>query len=313
MSKIDEVYVGKNLIYSNFNNELLIKTIPFDSFTINWNGNQEDVVADSDGYYQKFFDETLTDCSNFFMKNGNFTGNNITHILKFPNTREVKSMKRMFGGLSSSSMAKIEYINLEDFNTSKCEDMSEMFYGCDKLTELDISKFNAEKCTNLEYMFCQCLKLSNLDFSNFYPAEKLTSVQHMFDFCNNMTEIDLSTFKRNNSATIYWFDNMINYCSKLEKLNIKNFNFSIAHGYTKAEWYVSSRNFTEITGPIYNFAIEFSAPLSPLTKDSAMVLINGAISTDRNYKMTFSSYTFNLLEEHEIATATEKGWTIIGS
>ena len=126
--------------------------------------------------------------------------------LKYLNTANVKYMSDMFWGCQ-----KLSSLDLSKFNTEKVTDMSGMFYGCQKLSSLDLSKFNTEKVTDMRGMFYNCSTLTSLDLSNF-NTEKVKSMMGMFFSCSALTSLDLSNF---NTANVMEMGNMFNACSAL--------------------------------------------------------------------------------------------------
>ena len=67
---------------------------------------------------------------------------------------------------------------------------------------------------------------------------------------------------------------------------------------------------TTITGPITGISVNIDLGSSPLTHDSAMVLMNGLNTVTGTKTITFKSTTYGTLTEAEIAAATAKGWTV---
>ena len=135
--------------------------------------------------------------------------------LKYLNTANVKYMSDMFWGCQ-----KLSSLDLSKFNTEKVTDMSGMFYGCQKLSSLDLSKFNTEKVTNMSSMFEDCLELSSLDLSNFNTKE-VKHMNSMFRGCSALTSLDLSNF---NTEKVESMGNMFEGCSALTSLDLSNFN-----------------------------------------------------------------------------------------
>lgn len=61
-----------------------------------------------------------------------------------------------------------------------------------------------------------------------------------------------------------------------------------------------------ITGIKYNIAFSNS----PLTRDSALVILDGLDSSSSNHNVIFKASTYNLLTDDDIAIATNKGWSV---
>ena len=62
--------------------------------------------------------------------------------------------------------------------------MSEMFYGCSSLKELNISNFNTNNVTDMGFMFSVCSSLKELNLSNF-NTNNVTDMRFMFDGCSD--------------------------------------------------------------------------------------------------------------------------------
>ena len=101
--------------------------------------------------------------------------------------------------------------DLKYLNTANVKYMSDMFWGCQKLSSLDLSKFNTEKVTDMRGMFYNCSTLTSLDLSNF-NTEKVESMMGMFFSCSALTSLDLSNF---NTKKVRYMNSMFNACSAL--------------------------------------------------------------------------------------------------
>ena len=126
--------------------------------------------------------------------------------LKYLNTANVKYMSDMFWGCQ-----KLSSLDLSKFNTEKVTDMRGMFYGCQKLTSLDLSNFNTANVMEMGNMFYNCSTLTSLDLSNF-NTEKVESMMGMFFSCSALTSLDLSNF---NTKKVRYMNSMFNACSAL--------------------------------------------------------------------------------------------------
>ena len=137
-------------------------------------------------------------------------------------------------------------VNLTNLNTSQVTNMSNMFYGCQKLTELDVSHLNmsnvtdmcrmfyqsgftslnvsnsnTSKVTNMSNMFAECSNLTTLDVSHLNTSN-VTSMEHMFAECPNLTTLDVSGFDTSNVKNMYG----VFYWSGFTSLDVSNFNTS---------------------------------------------------------------------------------------
>ena len=139
------------------------------------------------------------------------------------NTSNVTNMTNMFYGCAS-----LKNINLSSFNTEKVTNMGDMFSKCSSLTSLDLSSFNTANVTGMSSMFDGCSSLTSLDLSNFNTA-KVTSMYGVFYECSSLTSLDLSSF---NTANVTKFGSlggessggMFRGCSSLTRLDLSGFN-----------------------------------------------------------------------------------------
>ena len=131
------------------------------------------------------------------------------------NTSEVTDMSYMFRACD-----RVTSLDLSSFNTGKVTTMKGMFEGCFALTTIDLSSFNTENVTDMSEMFYNCQVLTSLDLSNF-NTEKVTDMSQMFYNCLALTSLDLSNFNTENVTSMY---NMFNSCEVLSNLNVNSFN-----------------------------------------------------------------------------------------
>ena len=128
------------------------------------------------------------------------------------------SMSEWFCGLKM--LTSIE--GLENLDTSKVTDMSNMFSGCSSLTTLDLSNFDTSEVTKMRSMFWNCSSLTSLDLSNFYTP-KLHTMWGMFYGCSSLITLDLSNFDTSKVTNMM---DMFFCCSSLTTLDLSNFDTS---------------------------------------------------------------------------------------
>ena len=106
------------------------------------------------------------------------------NLLNF-DTSNVKEMMCVFSGC-----IKLEKINF-NFNTSKVNNMRNMFFECKSLKEIDVSNFDTSNVKNFSEMFYRCISLDNLNLRNFTFKYTFKSYEYdrkygnMFGCCNN--------------------------------------------------------------------------------------------------------------------------------
>ena len=114
----------------------------------------------------------------------------------------------------------LEYINLNNIDTSKCKSFEYMFSNCNYLKSLDVSKFNTSQVTNMSNMFISCGSLTSLDVSNFNTSQ-VTNMYQMFNSCTLLTSLDVSNF---NTSQVTNMSSMFSNCESLTSLDLSNFD-----------------------------------------------------------------------------------------
>ena len=132
-------------------------------------------------------------------------------------TSNVTNMSQMF-----YLCEKLTNLDISNFDTSKVTDMSSMFSNCDSLTRLDVSKFDTSEVTNMSSMFSYCRGLTSLDVSNF-DTSQVTDMSNMFYECNRLTSPDVSNF---DTSKVTNMSDMFGGCRSLTRLDVSNFDTS---------------------------------------------------------------------------------------
>ena len=107
---------------------------------------------------------------------------------------------------------------LENLNTEEVTSMSEMFFGCASLTDIDLQHLNTAKVTDMSSMFAECAGLSSLNLTTF-NTENVTNMSGMFGACASLTTLDLQNF---NTANVADMRQMFTDCSNLTTINCTN-------------------------------------------------------------------------------------------
>ena len=115
-------------------------------------------------------------------------------------------------------------LDLSNFDSSKVNDMSNMFRNCIKLKEIKcVNKINTNKVVNMSSMFCSCKKLKYIDLSN-YDTSNVSDMSRMFYECIKLKEIKginiIKTSKVNNMFGMFC------NCEEIEYLDLFNFDTS---------------------------------------------------------------------------------------
>ncbi len=142
--------------------------------------------------------------------------------LEYVDTSQVTSMTQMFFGCSS-----LAELDVRNFDTSNVTAMMNMFLNCSSLTELDVRNFDTSNVTNMYGMFEACSGLTELDVRNF-DTSNVTNIGNMFSGCSGLTELDVSSFNTSNATKM---PSMFLNCSSLTKLDLRNADFTKVTSY----------------------------------------------------------------------------------
>ena len=151
------------------------------------------------------YNEIAPAWTGFYISSDNDVVTKVVFDVSFKNFRPTTT-KRWFFYLHLISIEGIE-----NLNTSEVTDMSGMFHGCSRLTELNVSNFNTSAVTDMSDMFFGCSGLTELNLSNFNTSA-VTNMSNMFGICSGLKELNVSNF---NTSAVTNMSYMFSYCSKL--------------------------------------------------------------------------------------------------
>lgn len=292
------------------------------------------------GTEQEGYSERVLYTDAVLSKNGWYTASNKAQITKAVIEEVISptSCVRFFDGMSG--MTTIE--NIENLKMDNATDMTAMFQGCNALTSIgDISNWNVGNVTSMRFMFSNCYALTSIgdlskwDVSNVtdmaamfnsndpskplilksigdisrWDISNVTNMKYMFRGCTSLDKLNLSSWNTNKVTTMYEAFSNFNAWNKYTDFSIPKINIppipkdcNVDHAFS----FDYSLTTIESSGKISK-SLNFQ--WSPLTHDSAMVLIN-ALDSENVGTLTLSAATKETLTEEEIAIATSKGWTI---
>jgi surface protein len=110
------------------------------------------------------WDNSLTDTSYMF----SYCYSLISIDLSNFDTSKVNNMKDMF-----FDSYLLTSLNLSSFDTSNVKDMKRMFYNCSSLISLDLSNFDTSNVNDMSYMFYGCANLQYINFESYNELENL--------------------------------------------------------------------------------------------------------------------------------------------
>ena len=88
-------------------------------------------------------------------------------------------------------------LDVSKWNTSKVENMSEMFDSCESLTSLDLSGWDTSNVTNMSYMFYDCKNLEylNLNWWDFRWLGSSLQMRNVLKLTSKLTKLDMENTK----------------------------------------------------------------------------------------------------------------------
>ena len=138
----------------------------------------------------------------------------IKKIVIDPGVIAPENCNRLFADKGES---EIDGIN--NLDTSHVTNMSEMFFCCPNLKNLDLSNWDTSHVTDMNNMFNSCCNLVSLNLKN-WDTSNVTNMGGMFSSCGSLTSLDLSSFKTE-KVTSMW--GMFLEDPKLKKLDLSSF------------------------------------------------------------------------------------------
>lgn len=109
-------------------------------------------------------------------------------------------------------------ISLRGIDTSKATDTSEMFSGCNALTDLDTSTLNTSNAKNMDCMFYNCKSLTTLDISTFNTSN-VTDMRNMFYGCESLRELNIDNLDTSNVTNM---NSMFYNCKSIKTLDLSD-------------------------------------------------------------------------------------------
>ena len=171
-----------------------------------------------------FDTSSVTNMQGMFEVNNLATRRPVTHTIRLGNidTSKVEDMSNMFHQYYVGT--ELNNIDLENLDTGSVKNMEAMFENCTAFTKLDISTFDTGKVENMRRMFGGCSNVESINLSGL----DLSSVQNMAAFCSGdkkLKNIDFTGVKWAEEGgesqltnLSYMFDN----CISLETIDFNN-------------------------------------------------------------------------------------------
>ena len=66
-----------------------------------------------------------------------------------------------------------------------------MFSGCENLKKINVSQFKTQKCENISYMFDQCYSIESIDMLN-WDMKNIKKIDGLFEECIKLKSIKMN-------------------------------------------------------------------------------------------------------------------------
>jgi surface protein len=120
------------------------------------------------------------------------------------------NMKNMF-----KSCFSLEYVYLEDWDTSNTENFWGMFINCYNLKTLEgLENWDLDSARTMESMFESCISLEDVSFLSDWDMSNVENIFDMFRDCYSLNDVSCLNWRFNNLKK---GDNLFINCNKLEK------------------------------------------------------------------------------------------------
>ena len=104
--------------------------------------------------------------------------------------------------------------------------MTEMFYNCYELEELDVSSFDTSSVIYMQGVFSYCTSLKRLDLRNLNTSS-MVNMAYLFEGCTALESVD---FGKSSTSNLVIMDGMFNGCMSLKSLDLSSFDtYNVTH------------------------------------------------------------------------------------
>ena len=131
--------------------------------------------------------------------------------LAFLNTQDVTTMSNMFYGCKS-----LKEINLNGLYTENLVNMANMFHGCTSLTSIDLNSLYTGKVKNMSSLFYGCTELKSVRLDSI-DTYFLSDMSYMFSGCTGLDSLDLDSL---NTMNVKDMSYMFNECTQLRSIKL---------------------------------------------------------------------------------------------
>ena len=146
------------------------------------------------------------------------TDNAQDYLVYSPNPVVMENALFGYGGIFGS-YSKLIAVDLMNTDFSKVTSLSNLFYYCTSLTEVDLTPLSGmTQVTTLSGLFYKCSSLTEIDLTPLSGMTQVTTLSYMFKGCSSLTEIDLTPLSGMTRVTN--LSDMFYNCSSLAEIDL---------------------------------------------------------------------------------------------
>lgn len=134
------------------------------------------------------------------------------------NTSKIENLTNMFYYCKA-----LTSLDLSNWNTSSVTRVQNMFWGCSSLTSLNLTGWDTTNITTATGMFCYCEKLSKIEGISDFTTIHVTSLEDMFGSCKALTTLDIGNWQVSNVTSL---NGTFHFCQKLTSLDVNSWDTS---------------------------------------------------------------------------------------
>lgn len=179
------------------------------------------------------------------------------------------------------------------------------------VTSVEFGGFDGVKFDNMQGFAYMCEDLQTADISGVGSCE-VVDFGLAFAYCSSLRTVKMRRFRFGEMATMEYAFNadrsVMGSISKLTSIDFAGTDFSNVASFSDCFYHCAA--LTTIIGTVTGIRENIDFTNSPLTAQSAKVIINGLAQVSSKKVLRLNNTTYNALSSADKAIATSKGWTV---
>jgi surface protein len=178
--------------------------------------------------------------------------------------------------------------------------MSNLFYNCTLITELDLSNFDTSNVTTMSGMFNGCQSLTSLDVNHFV-TDNVENMSSMFTGCS----CDI-VFTNKNTSKVKSVFAMFNIFSG-QSIDLSG--MTIRNSTNNDSFITVAQHLVDLIPP-EDICVDIHITADSLSVESLMRIINNLAEVAKPQILEIGYNNISKLTDEQLAVAISKNWTI---